>query len=66
MTHYRINCLSEVTRAFEETHAHEFIITIPDYPEIAEEMNNASTVVFCHFCRQCDTLRPYPLLWVKG
>jgi transcriptional regulator with XRE-family HTH domain len=37
---YRMNCLSEVTRAFEETHAHEFIITIPDYPEIAEEMNN--------------------------
>jgi HTH-type transcriptional regulator / antitoxin HipB len=38
---YRMNCLNEVTRAFEETHAHEYIITIPDYPAIAEEMNNA-------------------------
>jgi transcriptional regulator with XRE-family HTH domain len=37
---YRMNCFSEVTRAFEETHAHAFIITMPDYPEIAEEMNN--------------------------
>ena len=25
-----------------------------------------STVVFCHSWRQCDTLRPYPILWVKG
>ena len=38
---YRMNCLNEVTRAFKETQAHEYIITIPDYPEIAEEMNNA-------------------------
>ena len=25
-----------------------------------------STVVFCPFWCQCDTLRPYPILWVKG
>jgi hypothetical protein len=25
-----------------------------------------STVVFCHCWCQCDTLRPYPILWVKG
>src|SRR5712691_11364263 len=25
-----------------------------------------STVVYCHFWRQCDTLRPYPILWMQG
>jgi transcriptional regulator with XRE-family HTH domain len=37
---YRNNCLSEVKRAFEDTHAHEFIVAIPDYPDIAVEMNS--------------------------
>ena len=37
---YRNNCLSEVKRALEETHAHEFIVTIPDYPDISGEMNS--------------------------
>jgi transcriptional regulator with XRE-family HTH domain len=37
---YRNNCLSEVERALKDTHAHEFIVTIPDYPDIAGEMNS--------------------------
>ncbi len=37
---YRKNLLSEVTRAFNATKAHEFIVTIPDYPQVAEKMNN--------------------------
>jgi hypothetical protein len=32
--------------------------------DIIQDWN--STVVFCHSWRQCDTLRPYPILWVKG
>ena len=39
---YRDNCLREVKRSFEIIDAHEFIITIPDYPSIAEEMNSMS------------------------
>ena len=31
-----------------------------------QQSNTYSTVVFCHFWCQCDTLRPYPILWVKG
>jgi transcriptional regulator with XRE-family HTH domain len=37
---YRKNLLGEVRRAFKQTRAHEFIVTIPDHPQIAEEMNN--------------------------
>lgn len=37
---YRNNLLSEVTRAFADTHADEFIVAIPDHPPIAEEMNS--------------------------
>src|SRR5712692_8626727 len=29
-------------------------------------IQRTSTVVFCHFRSQCDTLRPYPILRVKG
>jgi transcriptional regulator with XRE-family HTH domain len=37
---YRNNCLSEVRRALKATHAHEFIVTIPDYPDISVKMNS--------------------------
>ena len=37
---YINNCLREVERSFNETHAHEYIVTMPDYPQIAEEMNS--------------------------
>src|SRR5207244_12120831 len=35
-------------------------------PWIQARGDKSSAVVFCHCCRQCDTLRPYPILWVKG
>jgi hypothetical protein len=34
--------------------------------KIACDNISDSTVVFCHCWRQCDTLRPYPILWMKG
>jgi hypothetical protein len=56
--------------AAEIGHFNGGLLNIRDYfvpePGLYGGLYNYSPVVFCHCWRQRDTLRPYPILWVKG